>query len=216
MKRGGGPLGLVDPTTPDSEPFRSLRVTIDLQAEHRRGAALLFTSPTASEGTTTLASNEALVTALMPRRTLLIDGDLVRPSVHAGFGVPRDPGLVDVVRGRLPFVDAVAGVTYRSARLHVLPAGRPTARTGDVVISEAMGDVLALARDAFDSVIIDAPPVLDSGDAAGLAAHPGVDTVVVVDARQRRKLLVRAVTQLERAGANVVGVVLNRAAAAAA
>ena len=73
-----------------------------------------------------------------------------------------------------------------------------------------MADVLQAMCARFDSVIVDCPAVLGLPDAAVIAALPDVDTLIVADRRQRRDRLLQAAAELERAGASILGVVLNR------
>ena len=73
-----------------------------------------------------------------------------------------------------------------------------------------MAEFLAEAQDAYDLVVIDAPPVLLASDAAGLSSHEGVDTILVVRRSGRKRPLVQAVRKLALTETNVLGLVVNR------
>jgi capsular exopolysaccharide synthesis family protein len=208
-------LGLVDSSSPSAEPFRSLRLALELRTDHRRGNIVLFTSAEPGEGKSTLAANFALVSSFSQSSVLLIDGDLRRPRLHSLFNVPRAPGLVDGFAGfaagdvraeDFPPVHEVGNL----ARLSLITAGKQFARTGDLVSSKRMGQFLSVASKAYGLVVIDAPPLLLAADAAGFATHPGVDVVLIVTRNSKRRPTTNAIRKLELIGANVIGIVANR------
>ncbi|MFL5963657.1 MAG: CpsD/CapB family tyrosine-protein kinase [Gaiellaceae bacterium] len=209
------PNGLVDASSPSAEPFRSLRLALELRTEHRSGNIVLFASAEPGEGKSTIAANFALISSFSHSSVLLIDGDLRRPTLHSLFRVPRAPGLVDgfttlatgqATADTFPPVHEVGNI----ARLSLITAGNEFARTGDLVASKRMAQFLAAASKSYGLVVLDAPPLLLSADAAGYAAHPGVDVVLIVARNSRRRQTLNALRKLELVGANVIGLVANR------
>jgi Mrp family chromosome partitioning ATPase len=203
-----GKRWLVDPSGPFAGPFVALRLAVELQPA-RSGNAVLFTSPQRGAGTSTIAANYALVAARTQGRVLLVDSDLRDPSLHRFFDVPSSPGLMDVLRdgvepGRVTHTFAGPG------ELHLLTAGASSEWHGDFAASRQMDDLLSRAREEFDLVVLDSPPVLAAADASGLASHDGVDVVMVVAPRGRKRALVRAMRTLKLTEARLLGFVLNR------
>jgi capsular exopolysaccharide synthesis family protein len=200
---------LVDIGSPSSEPFRSLRLAVELRPETRTGKSVVVTSPNSGDGKSTIAANYALVAAIN-QKTLLIDGDLRSPSIHEFFEVPRSPGLVELaINGGLSLGDVVhqAGA---GSKLDVLTAGAALARPGDLIASPKMADVVRQVSADYDLLVIDSPPVLVAADAASLASIPGTDVIVVARRAGRKRPLLRALRNLELTEANVLGIVLNR------
>lgn len=199
---------IVDPEAAASEALRTLRLALQLRA-NRRGNCVLFTSAEPGAGKTTLAGNYALVSSLGQSRVLLIDGDLRKPTVHEVFGIRRSPGLVDMLADG----GDVARVAHRVpvfGHLDVLTAGREIRRSGDVVASERMSELLDLVSSQYDLVVIDSPPVLIAADAEGFATHSAVDVVFVAQRSTRKRVIVKALRRLELIEANVAGIVVNR------
>lgn len=202
------PKALVDPATASAESLRTLRLALQIRSDNRTGNSILFTSAEPGVGKSTVAANYSLI-ASMGQSVLLIDGDLHRPSLHRFFGVDQAPGLVDLLA-------AGSGIDHVSRQvgpgtLRLLAAGSQIAHVSDVAASERMGELLRDAANDYDQVVIDAPPVLASADAEGLASHPGVDVVLVVSPSSKRRMILKALRRLELIEAHVAGIVVNRA-----
>jgi capsular exopolysaccharide synthesis family protein len=199
---------VVDPATPSAEPFRMLRLAVDLRPNSGTTNAVLVTSPHKGDGKSTVAANYALVSALTRERVLLIDADLRSPSVHGMFGLNRSVGVVELIRDGLKLSDAIQRVGYLG--LDVLTSGAEIARPGDVAGSRQFAELIIEARAAYDLVVIDSPPVLIAADAAGIAAQEDVGALLVVRRRSRRRHIASAIRKLQLMDANVLGLVVNR------
>jgi Mrp family chromosome partitioning ATPase len=97
------------------------------------------------------------------------------------------------------------------AEVDLLAAGRPIARTSDLMASPRMAELLRQAVAEYDLIVIDAPPVLNSSDTVGLAAHPEVTVVFVAPSSSKRRVVKKALRTLDLVEANVAGLVMNRA-----
>jgi len=189
------------------EAIRTLRNSILLTDFDRRLRSVLMTSASPSEGKSTVAAHLAATHAGQGRRTLLIDGDLRRPSVHRLFQAPNSVGLSNVLLEQISWRDALIRLGEPKG-LDLLPAGPSTRRASDL-IGAGLAEVIEEATREYDLVVLDAPPLL--GFAEPLQMATAVDGVIVV-ARAgdtSRKALSSVVTTLARLRANLVGVVLN-------
>ncbi len=189
------------------EAIRTLRNSILLSDFDRRMKALLVTSAAPGEGKSTTAAHLATAHAEQGHRTLLIDGDLRRPSVHRRFNIPGSVGLGNVLVAELPWRDALIKLED-PAELHILPAGPPSRRASDL-IGRGLVELLDEASLEYDLVILDAPPML--GFAEPLQMATAVDGVVVVAraGETPRTAIANVLTTLGRLRAKVVGLVLN-------
>ena len=189
------------------EAIRTLRNSILLTDFDRRLRSVLMTSASPSEGKSTVAAHLAATHAQQHKRTLLIDGDLRRPSVHRLFQVPNNVGLCDVLLKQISWLDAVI-MTDSPKGLDILPAGPATRRASDLM-GMGLAELIEEAAREYDLVVLDAPPLL--GFAEPLQMATAVDGVIIV-ARAgdtSRKALSTVITTLARLRANLVGVVLN-------
>jgi len=189
------------------EAIRTLRNSILLTDFDRRLRSILLTSASPSECKSTVAAHLAATHANQHKRTLLIDGDLRRPSVHRLYQVPNSVGLSNVLLQQISWRDAVIRM-QAPANLDILPAGPSTRRASDL-IGMGLAELVDEATREYDLVVLDAPPLL--GFAEPLQMATAVDGVIVV-ARAgdtSRKALSTVVATLARLRANLVGVVLN-------
>jgi polysaccharide biosynthesis transport protein len=189
------------------EAIRTLRNSILLTDFDRRLRSVLLTSASPSEGKSTVAAHLAVTHARQHKRTLLIDGDLRRPSVHRLFQIPNHVGLSNVLMQQSTWTESVVRMDEPQG-LDILPAG-PSSRRASDLIGMGLADLIEEATREYDLVVLDAPPLL--GFAEPLQMATAVDGVIVV-ARAgdtSRKALSTVLTTLMRLRANLVGVVLN-------
>ncbi len=190
------------------EAIRTLRNSILLTDFERRIRTLLITSAHPGEGKSTTGLSLAIAHAQQGKRTLVIDGDLRRPSVHRMLGVSGAIGLSNVLVQEIPWRDAVQREAGMPG-LDLLPAGPPTQRAGDL-IGRGLAELLGEASEEYDLVILDAPPLL--GFAEPLQMATAVDGVVIVTkaGETDRGSVGSVVGTLRRLRANVIGIVLNQ------
>jgi succinoglycan biosynthesis transport protein ExoP len=189
------------------EAIRTLRNSILLTDFDRQLKSVLLTSASPSEGKSTVAAHLAATHASQHKRTLLIDGDLRRPSVHRLYQVPNSVGLANVLLEQISWRDAVIRMDAPKG-LDILPAGPATRRASDLM-GMGLAQLIEEATREYDLVVLDAPPLL--GFAEPLQMATAVDGVIVV-ARAgdtSRKALGSVIATLTRLRANLVGVVLN-------
>jgi capsular exopolysaccharide synthesis family protein len=200
----GGP-----PPVPLAEAYRSLRTNVSLVAADDPIGTLMVTSARPREGKTTTAINLAIAMAMEGRRVILGDADLRRPTLHARFGMPRSPGLADVLSGDRS-IDQVL-VPTGVANLRLLPGGAIVANPAELLSSRSMADALAVLAGMADLVIFDTPPCIAVTDAQVLAARvEGVLLVVQLGAATWAEVK-RTQELLVRARARTLGLVFNKA-----
>jgi polysaccharide biosynthesis transport protein len=171
------------------------------------GRSIMVSSAHAGDGKTSTAANLAVAAARVGLRTLLIDTDLRRPTVHKRFGMGATTGLTDVLLTGGDLRDHVISVGVDNLR--VLPAGTIPPNPHELLASSAMR---ALERDVArraDLVIYDSPAVLAVPDALELGRHVDVAILVGRAGVTSRRQLTAAIERLEQVGTDVAGTVLN-------
>ena len=191
------------------ESFRNLRSTLlFMPLDGARPKTLLITSAVPNEGKSTTSSNLALVLASAGMKTLLIDADLRRGAIHGAFGVPRDPGLTDVLGHNVNWKLAIR--TTGVENLHVLPRGRNVPQPSEYLLNKATDRLLAELYPLYDYIVIDSSPVLAADDTASLA--PKIDATLFVTRMgfTSAKMTRKSLEILYKRQANIPGVILNQ------
>jgi non-specific protein-tyrosine kinase len=197
---------LSQPTSPMAEAFRALRANLKFAGGEHPPRAILLADTGTGEGRALVAANLAVALAQAGDATLLIDADLRQSRQHALFGVSNEAGVSTFLGG-----DALPVAATTVPHLSLLPAG-PTPSNPAELLAAARGPLLlARAREAATFVILDAPPISAVADALALAAIVDGVLLVVRAGKTRRPAAQRAKDQLERVGANLLGVVLTDA-----
>lgn len=193
--------------SPTAEAFRALRTNLQFLHVDDPPRVLLMTCSVAGDGKSTTAVNLALALAQSGKTVALVDGDMRHPDLHNLFRMDNSVGLSDVVSGQEVLEDALQPTEYPG--LFVVTSGSPPPNPAEILGSSAAVEVLADLRARFDYVIVDSSPLLDSTDAAILAADSdGVLMVCRADGTRRDQLDL-AVRRLRNVGATILGVVLT-------
>lgn len=199
-------VSALQPNALVSEQFRTLRTRIANMAHGRGARTLLLTSPGRGDGKSVLAANLALTMGQeIQQRVCLVDASLRDAAVHALFGVPEHPGLVEVLHGDATLDEAL--VPFDEYQLTVLPAGRLPLHPAELLSGPEMRRTLDALRSRFDRVLIDAPPVQPMADVSILLPLVDGAVIVVRAGVTGTPALQQAIQALDRS--RLLGVVLN-------
>jgi capsular exopolysaccharide synthesis family protein len=195
-----------------AESFRVILTSILYAGRRRPAQVIVVASPGASEGKSTVLCNLAMAYAETRRSVLIVDCDMRRPRLHDIFGVTNDIGLAELLSETTPLEPrsvflhshktAVPGVT-------LLPSGEPKAGTANLLHSRRLNELIELARQQFDVVLLDTPPMLHIADAriAGVLADGVV--LVIRSGQTSRESALAAKRQLAEDGIPIIGMALN-------
>lgn len=189
------------------EAIRTLRNTILLGDLDRRIRSLLITSATPGEGKSTIALHLALAHANQGYRTLLVDGDLRRPTLHRRLNLPGLEGLSTLVGGSRTWKTLIQAVPDVPT-LSFLAAGAPSPQVADLV-GFSLAELLEQASTEYDLIIVDAPPIGGFAETLQMAALADGVILVTRAGETQRQLVRQAIAMLQRVRATLLGLVLN-------
>lgn len=191
-----------------SEAYYSLRTALQFSTPDGAPGSLLVTSARPAEGKSTTAYAVALNLARVGKRVLLIDGDLRNPSMHRVVGVENERGMSNLLSGSAD-VQSVVQRT-RQENLFFIPCGPLPPNPAELWGSDRLRQFLAEARNNFDHVVVDGPPVLGFADSPLLAASVG-GVLFVLESRGTRRGQARGALKRLRVGrAHLLGAVLTK------
>jgi capsular exopolysaccharide synthesis family protein len=191
------------------QELERLQDALDVAFKPGARRVLTFMGAVVGEGATTLAVHYAFFLAhSAEKNVLLVDGDLARSSQTLSEGLEDHPGLGEILMGRCDAGQAV--LATEESRLHFLPSGQPTARHAELLHSPRLAQLLEEAGARYDTVVVDAPPVLAHPEAALLGAAADGVIFVIQARRTRREIIQKAIQGLRLAKCNILGTVLNK------
>ena len=193
--------------SPRAESFRQLRTNLQFANVSGHAKTVLITSSLPGEGKSTTATNLAIALAQAGQTVCLMDADLRRPMVSEYLGLERNAGLTTALVGVADVNDLLQ--TWGDDNLFVLSSGQIPPNPSELLGSDEMKHLLTRLEQVFDTVVIDAPPLLPVTDAAVLAQHVGGVVLVVGAQKIKHHDLERSMSALNMVGANILGVVMN-------
>lgn len=190
------------------EAFRSLRTNLLYGFVDDPPQVITVTSPGGREGKSTICANLGVVLSQADKKTLIVDCDLRKPVIHRIFGVRNIRGLVNVLVGQNALYE-VYQEPPAANNLKIIPVGHMPPNPAEFLGSSHFAAFLSQAREEFDYILLDTPPVQPVSDPAILASQAD-GVFLVVDAQKTRKGAVReSIRSLEGVGANILGTILN-------
>lgn len=189
------------------ESFRTLRLAVRYEFPPNAPVVLSVSSPSSNDGKSLVSANLAIAFASAGHRTLLIDGDVRRGTLHSTFDIQVTPGLVEYLSNGVG-LDTVVRTTA-TENLFLLPRGTRANRAPELLVSDRMGALIQIARQKFDVVIIDSPPFIAGVDAYALAAAAGNILVVLRQGLSDRKLAAAKLSIVDRLPIRFLGAVIN-------
>ena len=193
--------------SPVSEAYRTIRTNVQFSAVNKDLKTIVITSATANEGKSTTISNLGVVMAQAGQKVVIMDCDFRNPTQHKIFQLPNK-GLSNCVAMHKSVMDIIQHTDVEG--LDILTSGPVAPNPSELLGSKGMDEVLETLGMEYDYVLIDAPPILPVTDAAVMAAK--VDGVIMLTAwgNLNPAAAMDAKTRLVQAGANIIGVILNK------
>lgn len=212
VSEGGGQnqrilISHLDPRSPAAEAFRSLRTSVHFASGRERNQVLLVTSAFPGEGKTTISANLALTLAQTGKKILLVGCDLRKPSLHTMFDTPQAPGLTELLIGDCQFSDVLHHTGHY--QLDFINAGTIPPNPAELLGGDDMRDLIETQRKNYDTILLDAPPVLAVTDAPVLAGLADQVLTVLGVGDVKVKAAQRTIETLRAVEAPLAGVVLN-------
>jgi protein-tyrosine kinase len=191
----------------EAEAIRQIRAELSIRLSEQEKISLAIVSTIEGEGKSYLAASLALAFSQMGKRTLLIDGDMRKPTQHLLFGLENKSGLSTMLAGRT----AISGGTQAKGfpHLYILNAGPQPPNPLEFLLQPALSNLMKQLADDFDVFIVDTPAAQTSSDAQTISQQVGMCLLVARQHHSRLDDLRQTQAQMKTAGAQIIGTVYN-------
>jgi succinoglycan biosynthesis transport protein ExoP len=190
-----------------TESLRGVRLALTHSGNVKRPLLFTISSSGPGDGKSFITSNLGLSFALAGYRTLMIDGDIRRGTLHRAFGVERKPGLTECLRGDIQARDAVQATTFAS--LGIIGSGTRTRLAPELLGGPRMKSLIETLSSDFDVIICDSPPLSAGVDPYLLASVTGQMLIVLRTGVSVRSVLAAKLAVLGQLPVTLLGAVLN-------
>jgi tyrosine-protein kinase Etk/Wzc len=206
-RKRGELLAEIKPDDDAVESLRSLRTTLHFALLDSARSSLLITGPSPSVGKSFLSKNLGVVLAQLGKRIVIIDADLRRGHIHKEFGLDREIGISEYITGQSTLSEIVKSTLVPN--LFVITTGQISPNPSELLMHQRFEALLSELSGEFDTLIIDAPPVLAVSDAAIIGRHAGATMIIARAGKHHISELEQTVKRLNQAGVQVKGFILN-------
>jgi capsular exopolysaccharide synthesis family protein len=200
-------IATLDPKSPISEQYRTIRTNIQYSSIDKELKTIMVTSSGPGEGKSTTAANLAVVFAQLGKKVLLVDADLRKPTAHRTFSVNNLFGFTTVLTKQATLEKTV--IKTEEKDLYILTSGPVPPNPAELLSSKLMEQFIEEAKELFDYVIFDTPPLLAVTDPQILANKVDGSVFVVYSGKTEIDLAKKAKELLQNAQSKLIGVVLN-------
>ena len=197
-----------DPKNPAAEAYRVIRTSVQFAQAGKELKTIAITSCTPNEGKSMTVANLAIVLTQAGKSVLLMDCDMRNPTVHKNFNLSNKVGLSSCISMGTALADAVQATGIEG--LDALTGGVIPPNPSELLGSEQMKNLLQRAKEQYDYVLIDTPPVMPVTDALIVSRFVDGMILVIASAEVKVEMARDVKNQLVNAGANILGVVLNK------
>jgi capsular exopolysaccharide synthesis family protein len=204
--------GAAEPTGVSRNFLRELgmlRNGVEVALAGKTKRVILFASAMPGEGTTTIATSFAKLAAMERReRILLCEMNARKPSFSTVFSTNGDAGITEYFVSSISLSSLIQ--PSGSDGLDVLHVGRQDATVIQLHLNAVFPRLLEEALRSYDTIIIDAPPIISAPEAAPMTAFADGVVLVVQAGKTKREVVARAMGSIANFKGRIIGVVLNR------
>ncbi len=200
-------LAVASPMDLALESIRSLRTSLYFSMLESESNVLLISGASSSIGKTFVSTNLAAIIAQSDKKVLYIDADMRRGYAHQLMNTDAENGLSEILSGKIRVQDAIKPTSIE--HLHFISRGEMPDYPSELLLKKTLSEMIDFAKENYDLVIIDTPPILAVTDAAIIGKYAGYSLLVARFDVSTVKEIEISIKRFNQSGININGVVLN-------
>lgn len=191
-----------------TESYRSLRANLPLKQENDLAKIILITSTIANEGKSTLTSNLASVFQMAGHKSIILNLDLRKPTLHSHFNLKNDKGMSSYLSGKDSIQDIIFATKHTN--LHVITSGPIPSNPSELILSYKLTELLEILKTRYDYIFIDSAPVGLVSDTIHLMKLADNNLIVLRENFAQKSFISSLHNLIEKNNLNNIGLVLNQ------
>lgn len=181
-----------------AESFRHIRSNLEFLRQKKGTQVILLTSTVGREGKTTLAVNLAAIMSLSQKRTIILNLDFRKPTLHKEFNLPNDIGLTELINERVKLKDVIKSTGYDY--LDMISSGAIPPNPSELIHNKRIYKILDSLKKGYDMIILDTPPIGLVTDVRELMYYVDINLYIVRADYSRKEFLenLKKLNQIEK------------------
>lgn len=201
-------ITLNHPKSVISEKFRGIRSNLLFSSADTAIKGIVVTAEKPAAGKSTIASNLAITYAQAGYRTLIIDGDMRKPTLHYIFNKNNNHGLSSAIIKNVELEEAIKETEIEN--LDLLTSGPIPPNPSELIGSSNFNEIIEILKEQYNFIVLDTPPINTVTDAQIYSKYIKHSILVIDAEKNNRTEIIKAKSLLDRVNSKILGVVLNR------
>lgn len=193
--------------SPFSEAFRTLRTNLQFIKQQDKGTVMLITSTIAGEGKSTSAANLATILEMARYKTILLNFDLRKPTLHKFFDVNNEKGISSFLAGKDSMEDIISSTEF--ANLDIIPSGPIPSDPSGLVLSKELPVLLEKLKEMYEYIIIDTAPIGIISDTKIVMQHSDLNLIIIREDYAEKEFISTLEEMIEKHEFKNIGLILN-------
>lgn len=193
--------------SPFSEAFRTLRTNLQFVSKKDRGTVMLITSTIAGEGKSTSTANLATILEMAKYKTIVVNFDLRKPTLHKFFDTNNDKGVSTFLSGQHSIQEVISSTEF--ANLDIIPSGPIPADPAELVLSKELPKLFERLKETYEYIIVDTAPIGIISDTKTLMNYSDLNLIIVREDYAKKEFIFTLEEMIQKHNFKNVGLVLN-------
>lgn len=198
----------LSPKSAIAESFRNLRTNLQFMVDHKQAHVIAVTSTVGAEGKTTVCINLGGIMSMAERKTVILNLDMRKPTLHEKFDLKNSKGMSTLLSGRSTLKEVIQPTKYPN--LDIITSGPVPPNPSELIQNTSLEKILAELKEQYDAIILDTPPIGLVTDARTLM-HLADTSIYVLRANHSKKGFLRSVEKLSQEDIRGFGILINDA-----